>query len=126
MSQRQIITAKGRPMAVVVPIEEWRRIEAALEDRADAAAVLAHLERPGETFPDSVLAALLDGAHPGKVLREHRGLTQRRLARAAGTNPVYLSQIERGERRAGRALAAKLAKALRVDPDMLAPREAGR
>jgi hypothetical protein len=122
MRRRPIISAKGRPAAVVVPIEEWRRIEAALEDRADAAAVLAHLERLGETSPDSVLAALPSGTHPVKAPREHRGFAQRRLARAAGANPVYLSQIERGERRAGRAPVAKPAKSLRVDPDMLAPR----
>jgi DNA-binding XRE family transcriptional regulator len=120
MSGRQIITRNGRPVAVVVPIAEWQRIEAALEDRADAAAVLAYLDQPGEAFPDAVLAAILDGTPPLKALREHRGLTQARLARAAGTSSVYISQIERGEREAGRALIRKLAKALKVDPELLA------
>ena len=126
MSGRQIITKNGRPVAVVVPIAEWQRIEAALEDRADAAAVLAYLDQPGEVFPDAVLAAILDGAPPIKALREHRGLTQVRLARAAGTSAVYISQIERGEREAGRALVRKLAKALKVDPELLASGGSGR
>ena len=116
---RQIINQGGKPAFVVIPIEEWRRIEATLEDRADAAAVRAFLKNPAETFPDSVVAAILDGAHPIRALREHRGRTQTELAKAVGTSSVYLSQIERGERRAGRKLRTKLGKALRVEPDLL-------
>jgi DNA-binding XRE family transcriptional regulator len=116
---RQIISQDGKPVFVVVPIEEWRRIEEALEDRADAAALRAFLDNPGETFPDSVVASILDGVHPLKALREHRGMTQAQLAKACATSPVYVSQIERGERRAGRKLAVKLGKALRIKPAML-------
>ena len=117
---RQIITRNGKPAFVVVPIEEWRRIEATLEDRADAAAVRAFLKSRAETFPDAVLAAILDGVHPLRALRDHRGMTQAALAKAAGTSPVYLSQIERGRRRAGRKLRVRLGKALGVDADLLA------
>lgn len=117
--RRQIITQDGKPAFVVIPIEEWRRIEATLEDRADAASVRAFLKHPTETFPDAVVAAILDGSHPVKALREHRGLTQAALAKASGTSAVYISQIERGERRAGRKLRARLGKALRVEPDLL-------
>lgn len=126
MSEREIITKNGRPVAVVVPIAEWQRIEAALEDRADAAAVLAYLDQPSEAFPDTVLTAILAGTPPIKALREYRGLTQARLARAAGTSSVYISQIERGEREAGRALVRKLAKALKVDPELLVSGGLGR
>ena len=121
---RQIITQGGKPAFVVIPIDEWRRIEATLEDREDAAAVRVFLKNPVETFPDAVLAAILNGAHPIKTLREHRKLTQAQLAKAVGTSPVYISQIERGERRAGRKLHAKLATALRVDPSLLERGEA--
>jgi DNA-binding XRE family transcriptional regulator len=115
---KQIITQRGKPAFVVLPIAEWRRIEAVLEDRADAASLRAFLSDPAETFPDAVLAAVLDGAHPLKALRDHRGLTQAGLAEASGTSPVYISQIERGERRASRKLRAKLGKVLRVDPGL--------
>ena len=117
---RQIITQGGKPAFVVIPIEEWRRIEATLEDRADAAVVRAFLKKPGETFPDAVLAAILDGTPALKALREHRGLTQAALAKACATSAVYISQIERGERRAGRKLLAKLSKVLGVEPALLA------
>jgi DNA-binding XRE family transcriptional regulator len=116
---RQIITQGGKPAFVVIPIEEWRRIEATLEDRLDASAVRAFLKNPTETFPDPVVAAILDGAHPLKALREHRGLTQADLAKACATSAVYISQIERGGRRAGRKLLAKLGKALRVEAGLL-------
>lgn len=98
----QIITQDGRP-----------------EDRADTAAVQAFLGDPSETFPDSVLAAILDGAHPIKAVREHRGLTQAALAGVCETSAIYLSQIERGQRRAGRELRHGLGKALRVAPELL-------
>jgi DNA-binding XRE family transcriptional regulator len=116
---KQIITQGGKPAFVVIPIDEWRRIEATLEDRVDAAAVRAFASDPAETFPDSVVAAILDGTHPLKAFREHRNLTQAGLAKAAGTSAVYISQIERGERQAGRKLEVKLAKALRVEPALL-------
>jgi DNA-binding XRE family transcriptional regulator len=116
---KQIITQGGKPAFVVIPIDEWRRIEATLEDRADAAAVRAFVKNPTEAFPDTVVAAILDGAHPLKALREYRGMTQAELAQASRTSSVYISQIERGERRAGRKLRVKLGKPLHVEPDLL-------
>jgi DNA-binding XRE family transcriptional regulator len=118
---RQIITQAGKPAFVVIPIEEWRRIEAILEERLDAAAVRSFRSNPTETFPDSVVAAILAGTPPLKALREYRGMTQAQLAESAGTNAVYLSQIERGTRLAGRKLRLKLGKALRVEPELLDP-----
>jgi transcriptional regulator with XRE-family HTH domain len=115
----QIISRNGKPAFAVIPIEEWNRIQEIIEDRADIAAVRAYRASPGESFPDAVLGALLDGAHPVKVFREHRGLTQAGLAKAVGTSAVYVSQIERGERPAGRRLLPRIAEALRVDIDML-------
>jgi DNA-binding XRE family transcriptional regulator len=116
---RQIITQDGKPAFVVIPIGEWRRIEAALEDRLDARAVRGFREAPSETFPDSVAAALIAGVPPLKAFREHRGLTQAELAGRAGTSAVYISQLERGARRMGRKLRAKLADVLRIEPGLL-------
>ena len=117
---RQIINHGGKTVFVVIPIEEWRRIEATLEDRADAAVVRAFLKKAGKTFADAVLAAILDGTPALKALREHRSLTQAALAKACATSAGYISQIERGERCAGRKLLAKLSKVLGVEPALLA------
>jgi DNA-binding XRE family transcriptional regulator len=117
--EKQIIKKGGKAVFVVIPIEEWRRIEATLEDRADIAAVRAFLKNPTETFPDVVVAAILEGTHPVKAMREYRGMTQVQLAKAGGTSSVYISQIERGKRRSGRRLLAKLGQALGVPSDLL-------
>jgi DNA-binding XRE family transcriptional regulator len=116
---RQIITQAGKPAFVVIPIEEWRRIEVTLEERIDIALLRSFLENSTETFPDTVAAQLLRGAHPLKVFRAYRGMTQAALAKASKTNAVYISQIERGTRRAGRKLLARLGNSLRVRPDLL-------
>lgn len=88
----------------------------------EAAAILERVKAgQEEVFPAAVVNAILDGASSVKVLREHRGLTQKQLAQAAGLNPVYLSQIERGERTGSLATLSALAKALNVDPAMLLP-----
>ena len=120
---KQIIKKDGKAAFVVIPIEEWRRIEATVMDRADAATVRTFLKNPTETFPDTVVAAILDGAHPVKAMREHRGMTQAELAKLARTSAVYVSQIDRGRRRSGRRLLAKLGGALGVPPDLLARNE---
>jgi transcriptional regulator with XRE-family HTH domain len=56
-------------------------------------------------------------------MREHRGMTQAELAKSARTSAAYISQIERGRRRCGRRLLAKLGGALGVPPDLLAREE---
>ncbi len=53
--KRQVITQDGTPAFVVIPIEEWRRIEATLEDRADAASVPAFVKHPTKAFPEDLL-----------------------------------------------------------------------
>ena len=117
--KRQFISHDGKPAFVVIPIDEWRRIESTLEDRGDAAAVRQFQKSPSETFPDSVLQGILEGAHPIKAFREHRRMTQAQLATKVGTSAVYVSQLERGDRRAGRKLQLKIGAALEVDADLL-------
>lgn len=121
--KRQIISQDGKPAFVVIPIDEWRQIESTLEDRGDVAAVRAFLKDPTETFPDVVVGSILDGAHPIKAFREHRGMTQAQLASKVGTTSVYISQIERGDRRAGRKLQGKIGLALGVEAALLERQE---
>jgi len=117
--KRQIISQDGKPAFVVIPIDEWRRIESTLEDRADIAAVRAFQKNPSETYPDSVIEAILEGIHPIKAFREYRRMTQAQLATKVGTSAVYISQLERGDRRAGRKLRGKIGVALEIDADLL-------
>jgi phage repressor protein C with HTH and peptisase S24 domain len=63
-----------------------------------------------------------------KAWREHRGLTQERLADAVGTGKVQISRLERAERRLTLDWMLKLAKALDIEPGDLTrapPEDAG-
>ena len=55
--------------------------------------------------------------------RAKRGLTQARLAKAAGTTQPHIADIESGKHGASFDLMARIAKALRVKIDDLAPAE---
>jgi hypothetical protein len=75
-----------------------------------------------ELVPSALTYAILDGASPVRAWREARGLTQRRLAEAAGISVPYLSQIAGGKRKGGAGVLAALAGALRVALDDLVDR----
>lgn len=99
MSTIQFIERNGRPEYAVVPIDLFERMQRALEDLDDIAA-LEELRANDDGFriPGAVADAILDGASPIKAWREHRGLTQDALAAQAGISKAYLCQIETGKR----------------------------
>jgi DNA-binding XRE family transcriptional regulator len=122
MSRIQIIRDEaGNPAYAVLP---WNVYRALAPDAADSAlsdeelydAAIAAAE---EHFPIVVADRLMAGEHPVKVFREYRGLTQKQLAKAAGLDAVYLSQIETGKRRGSTETLRKLARALDLDLDDL-------
>ena len=88
-----------------------------IEDRLAEAAY--HATRDQETVPNAVVRRLIAGENPITVWREHRGMTLRALADAAGLDPGYLSQLEHGKRAGPVATIKKLATALKVDLDDL-------
>jgi DNA-binding XRE family transcriptional regulator len=89
--------------------------EEELEDIRDYNAAKAELERgEGELISAEVVFAILDGENPVKVWREFRGLTQQRLADAAGISKPYLSQIETGKHKGSADILSALTKALNV------------
>lgn len=122
-----IKTPSGEDM-VVLPKADYDRLLAAardkLEDEADAreaARILARLESgEEETLPFEVVKRLR-AENRIKVLREYRGMTQRELAKAAELNPLYLSQIECGRATGGIKSLTRLAEALGVEVEMIAP-----
>ena len=100
----------------MVPIELWQRIRSA-QDIAD----LERFDREDDGFriPHAVVQAGIDGAHPVKAWREHRGQTLQALADIAGLSKPYLSQIESGKRAGTAATLKKLSSALGVPVDAL-------
>ncbi len=89
------------------------------EESAEEAADLAAYEeaRAGEeeAFPLDVAERLVAGAHPIKVFREYRGMTQAELAGQVGLSPMYISQIETGRRGGSTKALRRVAAALDID-----------
>jgi DNA-binding Xre family transcriptional regulator len=71
-------------------------------------------------LPAELVHRLIDGEHPVRVWRAHRGLTRDALAAAAGIAPSYLSEIEMRRKPGSFGALAKLAAALHVSLDDLA------
>ena len=117
----QIIEKDGKPEYVVVPIEAYRRMVAALEDAADSAAIERAWaeDAAGETVPGEVVEAILDGGSPLRVWRKHRAFTLDALAERAGVSKGYLSQIENGQKPGTLGLFRRLAGVLDVAMDQL-------
>ena len=117
----QIIEKDGAPEYAVVPIETYRRMVAALEDAADAAAVERAWtdDAVGKTIPGEVVKAILDGEPPLRVWRKYRAFTLDALAERAGVSKGYLSQIESGQKPGALGLFRRLADVLDVSMDDL-------
>jgi DNA-binding Xre family transcriptional regulator len=71
-------------------------------------------------LPAELVRRLIDGEHPVRVWRAHRGLTREALAAAAGIAPSYLTEIETRRKPGSFGALAKLAAALRISLDDLA------
>lgn len=124
-AQVQIIERDGEPEYAVVPIALYRRLLALAEDAEDIAAAdraMGELARgEDEIVPGDIAHRLLAGENPLRVWREHRGLTQEELAAAAGVGKSYVSQIEAKKKPGSVAVLQRLAGALGLDLDDLAP-----
>jgi DNA-binding XRE family transcriptional regulator len=105
----------GNPAFAVLPIHEYERLLEVADEAAGIRAYDAYKATQPETFPDEVASRLLNGEHPVKVYREHRGMTQTQLAEVAGLRQAYVSQIEAGSRISTIDVLKRIAEALRVD-----------
>jgi DNA-binding XRE family transcriptional regulator len=65
-----------------------------------------------DRIPLEIVKRLLDDENPVKVWREHRGLTQQALARAAGLPQSTMARLESGGRRETRRRCASLRRHL--------------
>ena len=124
MTSIQIIEKDGQPAFAVVPSEIWERVRGLVEDLGDVAAFDAAMAAgDGFRIPFAVVKAEFEeGLHPVRAWREHRRLTQDRLAQRAGISKAYLSQIEGGKRAGSTATLRKLAGALQVPVGVLLER----
>jgi len=115
----QIIERDDVPEYAVVPYEEYAALVRLSEQMRNIRAYDAALADTGETVPHEVVRRLVNGDSPLRVWREYRALTQAVLARKAGIDKTYLSQLETGRKQGSVAALARLASALSVEIDDL-------
>jgi len=116
----QVIERDGKPEWAVIPYEEYERLVEEAEMLRDVRAydeAKQAIAEGEELVPSEVTYAIMDGAHPIRVWREHRGLTQQQLAEAAGISVPYLSQIESGKRQGSAEVLAAIARELGLSLD---------
>jgi DNA-binding XRE family transcriptional regulator len=117
------VVRRGKEFAIL-PMDGLKRLMEAAEMLADVKAYDAakgRLERgEDELIPLEIVERRLAGESAVKVWREHRGMTQENLAKAAGVSRPMIAGIEAGHKRGGIATLKKLAEALRIDLDHLA------
>lgn len=109
--------------AVAVPRAAFRKLlaqvdslRAEIEDLQDSAVARSvEADGPsGDALPDALVGRLLDGEHPLRIWREHRGLKPGALARRAGVGASVIGAIEAGKASGSVQVLLALAKALDV------------
>lgn len=116
----QIIERDGNPEWAVIPYKDYLKlVEKAemLQDISDYDDAIDAVEKGEELIPSEVTYAILDGANPIRVWRNHRGLTQKQVSDAAGISKPYLSQIESGKRTGTAEVLTAIANALDLTID---------
>lgn len=115
----QTITTPGGEKLVMMSLAEYEKL-VDLADIARGNKVRADIAAGrDELVPNDVAKRLVKGASPVRVWREHRGMSVRDLASAAGLSAPYVSEIETGKKDGSISAMKKVAEALEVDLDDL-------
>ena len=106
---------------VVIPRDEYDRLRAAAdEDAADVAAIRRVFHGPCETWaPAELVRRTVEGEHPVRIWRTHRGMTARSLASLPASRAPTSSAIEHGVKPGSVKALTSLATALDVPLDDL-------
>ncbi len=119
----QIIEKNGKPEWAVIPFQEYKKIQEALEDADDIKEIEENLKAISDgsemTVPGEVTFAILDGTNPIRAWREYRKIKMSDLSNKVGISSSYLSQIENGKRNPTIDTLRSIAKELEIDIDML-------
>ena len=121
MTGIQYIERNGKHEYAVVPFPLYLRMVEAMEEREDREALECFsINDDGFRVPHEIVQReIINGEHPVKLWREHRGLTIELLAEQAGISKAFLSQIENAKRKGTVKTLKALAVALQVPLDIL-------
>jgi hypothetical protein len=114
----------GGVRMATMPAEDFEKLAALAEDRADALAAEAAEARrvAGEEYLPSEMADRIIAAESAlRVWRRQRRLNLTRLGYFAGIRASYLSDLELGKKPGTPRVWRALAKALKVDVDDIMP-----
>ncbi|MCE8049824.1 helix-turn-helix transcriptional regulator [Halomonas daqingensis] len=106
--ERLVVLSEQDYTTLLEQAENYHDIQAANEARG-------RIDAGVETFPSSVVEALLDGVAPVRVFREHRGMRAGELAEKAGISQGYLSEIESGKKTGSLSVLKRIAEVLGVE-----------
>ena len=119
----QIIAKNGKPEWAVIPFQDYKKLQEALEDAEDIKEIEESLKAISEgneiTVPGEVTFAILDGISPIRAWREYRDIKMNELSKKVGISSSYLSQIENGKRNPTIDTLRAIARELEIDIDML-------
>jgi DNA-binding XRE family transcriptional regulator len=104
---------------VALPSAEWEALVEELEDLEDALALAEARNKNEPGIPWDVAKQTLEGVHPVRAYREHRGLTQAELGAKVGVGQSAIAKIERGARIGRIELLAALARVLDAPLEVL-------
>ena len=100
-----LLHIQGKPY-VLVPLHDYREMVGGPSN---------------ETLPSDILDELAEGKDSAiRILRKHRGLTQKDLAEQAGISRPYLTEIETGKKDGSVRAMRSIAEVLDVDVGMVA------
>lgn len=106
--ERLVVLSERDYTKLLEQAEDYHDIQSANEARA-------RIEAGEETFPSSVIEALLDGTVPVRVFREYRSMRAGELAEKAGISQGYLSEIEAGKKPGSLSVLKQIAEVLEVE-----------
>ena len=123
-TNHQIVTHNGKPVAVVMPYEEYLELKK-LEDAADHEDILSDAEieavrNDPHTIPDEVVGMMLKNKFSIiRAWREYLGITQGDVAKAMHVSQPVYARMESGKVEPRIATLRRIAKALGIDAAQL-------
>lgn len=120
-SDNDTVTLSRRDYEALLDALEDARDRASLRDFDARVASVGLAAVIADALPSEAVERLMSGESPVRIWRERRGLTQRVLAEQAEVPVSYLSEIETGKKPGSLAAMLRIARALRVDVEELAP-----
>ena len=119
----QIIEKNGKPEWAVIPFNEYKKLQEALDDAEDIRDIQENLKAIHEgkesIIPGEVTFAILDGLNPIRAWRNYKKIKMNELAKKVGISSAYLSQIETAKRKPTIDTLKLIARELSIEIELL-------